>query len=152
MEAGQIGRPARRFVVGNFPACNRLRRAAVAPWRGKGHSRASKIDTFETDFVHERGTLVVGSCPIGHGVHDFTGCVYHSGSNPNQPVQFGEAVGHVPQEHRNVVVGVGPRITPRARAEQHGAFEAIPIGPLQRLTEENQDGISDGSLLSHGTP
>ena len=50
--------------------------------------------------------------------------VQNVGRNTRQPVHLRGAIRHASQENRDVIVGVGSRLAPRARAVKHDAFEA----------------------------
>ena len=46
-----------------------------------------------------------------------------------EPMQFNEAIRHLVQEDRDVVIRIGSRVAARAGAEEHHARQALAINP-----------------------
>jgi hypothetical protein len=97
------------------------RRATLGLWQGTDaiiqetrSSAASQVDTLSADFLHEGGLLIVRTCVIGHGAHEFTVVINDFGRDIGQAVHLRLAIPQVTQKDCDIVVGI--RLRPAAHA------------------------------------
>ena len=78
---------------------------------------AVPVDAVCAYFMHQRRTVVVSAGGKGDRMNELARIVENVGRNIREAVHLHSAIRHASQEDRDVIVGVGTRLAPRARTE-----------------------------------
>ena len=102
------------------------------------------IAPFAPNFVHQRRALGPGAGRKWHGMDRGSGRVQDVELDLGQAIDLDPFVGEVGKEYRDVIVGIGSRSAPGARAVEHEPLDAWAVGVLERRPEPGEDWIGAG--------
>ena len=111
----------------------------------------SYVHALPPEFMHQRCALLIRTRQVRHGVYHFAGFHQNIRSGVGDFLGFLPAAGQIPQKHRHVIIGIGPRVAARPRAEQHPARNALAVQGVERGAEFLEDGgVGDGRGMIEG--
>jgi len=114
MKGTEIGGSAGVFAKIDGEDGSSVGRESGAPCRGTGRPRASQIDAFAADLVHQPGALAVRAGTIRHRVYKMPGLGEYNSLDRRQAVNLAPTIGQVSQKNRDIVIGIWARLSARA--------------------------------------